>query len=316
MLKTIFHNERELRAGWRFLLYCIMVGSLIAGLRLAVHLLTHGPAGMGNGELRALSVILSDSVGFLFFVLPALVMARFEKRTLGDYGLPARGAFGARLWEGILWGFGLQAATIGILIAAGNCQVSGFAVSGAAALKYGALWAVAFLLVGFTEEFSFRGYSQFTLTTGMGFWPAAIVLSGGFAGIHLFNPGENWVGAVGVFLASMVLVLPLRRTGALWFSIGLHAGWDWTETYFFGVRDSGLQAHGFLLNTSFQGSKWMTGGTVGPEASVVALAILALAILLLHMRFPKAEYPRAGALKSAPPVAVSEPAAVVTPAVP
>jgi hypothetical protein len=40
-------------------------------------------------------------------------------------------------------------------------------------LKYALLWVVAFLAVGIAEEFAFRGYLQYTLTRGMGFWPAS-----------------------------------------------------------------------------------------------------------------------------------------------
>ncbi len=313
-MHTIFFGSNGLRAGWRLFVYVLLVAGLGSLLKLLAMWFAQGHGPRAVAGFSAPGVIIADSIMFLVIVLPALAMGHFEKRSLGDYGLPARGAFGVRLWEGVLWGFGLQAVTIGTLVATGNCHVAGFAVPAAAGLKYGALWGVAFILVGFAEEFSFRGYTQFTLTTGIGFWPAAMLLSLGFAAIHLTNQGENWVGAVGVFLASMVLVLPLRRTGALWFSIGLHAGWDWTETYFFGVPDSGMQAHGYLLNTTFQGSKWMTGGTVGPEASVVALAILALAVVLLHFRFPRAQYPREGAVSHIP--ARVEPAPAVTPAVP
>ena len=55
-------------------------------------------------------------------------------------------------------------------------------------------WAVMFLLVGFFEEFLLRGYSQFTLTRVMGFWPAAVLLSCTFGLIHIRNGGEEWTG--------------------------------------------------------------------------------------------------------------------------
>lgn len=312
MLNKVFFNDRELRAGWRFALYVLIVFAFGSGVNFVLRVVFHQHPGIT--DFNALRVVLSDSFLLTVFLIPALLLGKFERRTLGDYGLPARGAFGARFWEGIVWGFGLQAVTIGLLVALGVCRISGFAVPAAQGLKFGVAWGLAFILVGLAEEFSFRGYPQFTLTTGMGFWPSAILLSALFALLHLSNKGETWVGAVGVFFAAMMLVLPLRRTGALWFSVGLHAGWDWTETYFFGVADSGMQAHGYLLNTSFSGSKWLTGGTVGPEASVVALVILALAILLLHFRFPKAQYPRPGALH--PPVRPAEAPPVVTPAAP
>src|SRR5436309_2588188 len=63
-------------------------------------------------------------------------------------------------------------------------------------LYYGVTWGVAFLMVGFFEEYMFRGYVQYTLTTAIGFWPTAILLSFLFAFVHKFNPGETWVGLV------------------------------------------------------------------------------------------------------------------------
>ncbi len=41
------------------------------------------------------------------------------------------------------------------------------------------------------EEFLFRGYAQFTLATGIGFWPAATALSAAFGAVHLHNSGER-----------------------------------------------------------------------------------------------------------------------------
>ena len=37
-------------------------------------------------------------------ILPGFVMARIEGRPFGDFGLPARGAFGRNFWVGTLWG--------------------------------------------------------------------------------------------------------------------------------------------------------------------------------------------------------------------
>ena len=90
-----------------------------------------------------------------------------------------------------------------------------------AALKFAVFWAAFFLIVGFYEEFFTRGYTQFTLTEGVGFWPAAILLSLGFGALHLENPGENWVGILAAMLIGFFFCLTLRRTGNLvcdWFS--------------------------------------------------------------------------------------------------
>jgi len=44
-----------------------------------------------------------------------------------------------------------------------------------------------------------------------------------------------------------------------------------------------------LLNSSFQGSVWLSGGTVGPEGSVMAFAVVALAAVLFVIVYPAKE---------------------------
>jgi len=289
----ILWGPNGLRALWRL---AIFVG-LLAGFRYAVHLILqalHLSRNYSNpaDSFTAEAVLVQEGVAFLCVLLATLIMGAFEERTLGDYGLPRRGAFGARFMEGLLWGFGVECATMFTLFLTGNVSFHGFDLTGLAALKYALLWAVAFLLVGFFEEFLFRGYPQFTLASGIGFWPAAFVLSSLFWLGHMGNPGETWVGGFATALAALVFCVSLWLTGNLWFAVGLHAAWDWAETYFFGVADSGMPANGHLLNTTLSGNKWMTGGTVGPEGSVVELVIVSAVIGLLFLRFRQQEQTR------------------------
>jgi uncharacterized protein len=80
------------------------------------------------------------------------------------------------------------------------------------------LWAIGFLRVGIFEQFLFRGYSQFTLGSGIGFWPAAFLISAAFGAAHLSNSGDSWVvGAPSVFAWGMFGCFALLRTGNLWF---------------------------------------------------------------------------------------------------
>jgi len=93
-----------------------------------------------------------------------------------------------------------------------------------------------FLLVGFFEEFLLRGYSLFTLARGIGFWPAAVVLSCGFGLIHL----AEWRRAVErpagrAFIASS-FALHCAAPAVFGFAVGFHAAWDWGETFFYSVR--------------------------------------------------------------------------------
>src|SRR5271156_1297427 len=47
-----------------------------------------------------------------FVVLATWIVSRMEKRPLGDYGIPPRGIFGLRFWEGCLWGFAMLSAIL------------------------------------------------------------------------------------------------------------------------------------------------------------------------------------------------------------
>jgi len=281
-LKKVFIGPNGLRAFWRLLIFVGMLASIFFLINFVVHRFRHHT---GVIDFSAKMVLRQDGLAFLVVLFAAAVMAHFEKRSLADYGLPLRGAFGARFWEGIVWGFLAESATLGVLFLTGNASFHGFDTHGSTALYFAGMWAVAFVMVGFFEEFLFRGYPQFTLGTGIGFWPTAFLLSGLFWLGHMGNPGETWVGGLAACLAALVFCVSLRLTGNLWFAIGMHASWDWTETYFFGVADSGIPANGHLLNTALTGSKWMTGGTVGPEGSVIELLVCLAVIGLLFARF-------------------------------
>ncbi|MGA3346235.1 MAG: type II CAAX endopeptidase family protein [Terracidiphilus sp.] len=115
-----------------------------------------------------------------------------------------------------------------------------------------------------------------------GFWQAAWVTSTLFGFIHTSNYGENWIGIFAASFIGFVFCVSVRVTGSAWWAIGCHAAWDWAETYFYGTADSGLQAEGHFLSTSPAGNKLWSGGTDGPEGSLLVLgAILLLLVALL-----------------------------------
>lgn len=292
-LKWIFRGPNGVRALWRLAIFVAIVFGLRFGLSRTLRLLHLSKPHLDAAiDFSAKNVLLQDSLGFLCLLLATLTMCAFEKRSLADYGLPRRGAFGIRFFEGLVWGFVAECATMFTLYFTGNVSFHGYDLTGSAAVRYAFLWGAAFIMVGFFEESLFRGYPQFTVSTGIGFWPAAILLSGLFWWGHMGNPGETWVGGLSTALAALVFCISLRLTGNLWFAIGMHASWDWAETYFFGVADSGMPASGHLLNTTLTGNKWMTGGTVGPEGSVIELLVVSALIGLLFLRFRQREQPR------------------------
>jgi membrane protease YdiL (CAAX protease family) len=224
---------------------------------------------------------------------PALLMSRIEGRAFACYGLPPGKPFGKLFWVGALWGMVSLTLLLLALRGAHAFYFGAFALHGVRALKFALFWAVFFLIVAFYEEFFTRGYTQFTLTETVGFWPAAILLSLGFGALHLENPGESWVGILGAMVIGFFFCLTLRRTGNLWFAVGFHASWDWGESYFYSVPDSGGMAPGHLLHSSLQGPRWLTGGSVGPEGSAFLFLLLVLLWLVFDRVYPEVRYPAA-----------------------
>jgi membrane protease YdiL (CAAX protease family) len=283
-VQAIFWNERELRAGWRLLVYLLLF-FLIAWAENLVATVLHLPQ-INRTSLAATSMLVQEAIGMIAALAAAAIMGMLEARPFGDYGLPRAAAFGAPFRQGVAWGIAMITGTILLIRAFGGFSFGSLALRGPALWGYAALWGMVFLCVGFFEEFLFRGYAQFTLATGIGFWPAAMVLSAAFGALHLANRGEDKIGALSVFVIGMFFCLTLRRTGNLWFAVGLHAAFDWGESYLFSVPDSGLVSPGHLLNSSFHGPAWLTGGTVGPEGSVMAFVVIGIAAAIFARAYP------------------------------
>ncbi len=278
----------ELRSDWRLLFYILLLLPTTWLLNVGGHAVLHPPKIWGE--------LIGRIVFFLVALLPALLMNLFERRPFASYGLPLRSAFGRNFWVGALWGLASLSLLLGVMAAAGAFHVSALALQGAHIWKWAAFWGVVFLFVGFSEEFLFRGYSLYTLTQGIGFWPSAGIFSLLFGAVHIRNGGESWMGAAAAGLIGFFFCLTLRRTGNLWWAVGFHAAWDWAESFLFSVPDSGTMVQGHLVNSTFQGPAWLTGGSVGPEGSLLVFALIAAVMWLFARMYPAIKYGEAEAL--------------------
>jgi membrane protease YdiL (CAAX protease family) len=290
-LESLFHNERGLRAGWRLLVYIAFVSCLTVISGAVLRELVRPARGVFSPGYMAFMEAWSACVVFG----AAVIMSRFERRPFGVYGLPLSRVFAKHFMQGAVLGLAEASALIGLIAALGGYAFGNLITHGTVALRWGVFWALFFILVGFFEEFTFRGYTQYTLADGIGFWPAAILLSVLFGAVHLRNRGEDLVGACAVFVIGMVFAFSLKRTGTLWFAVGMHAGFDFAETFLFSVPNSGAVFSGHLSNASLAGPAWLTGGSVGPEASVFSFLTMSVVALVIHFWFPPHAKPRTAA---------------------
>ena len=292
-LTELFFGPEGLRSGWGFALYLALVVAMVMAARFLMHPMMHRLKG------TVWQFLAQELIFVTCAVLPAVVMSWIEKRPFGSYGLPARGAFGKKFAWGVVWGFVALSLLLVTLRGSNAFYFGSVGVHGIQAVKFGMFWGLVFLLVGFFEEFLFRGYSLFTLSRGMGFWPTALLLSGIFGYVHLGNQGESWRGALAAGLIGLFFCFTVLRTGNLWFAVGLHTSWDWAESYFYGVPDSGMLVQGHLLNPSFHGPAWLTGGTVGPEGSVLVFMVIGILFAVFHVTHPAKQDLSAAAVNAA-----------------
>ncbi|MGC1379752.1 MAG: CPBP family intramembrane glutamic endopeptidase [Candidatus Baltobacteraceae bacterium] len=287
MIRAVFVGPGGVRAGWRFLAYVAILIGLLLGLQALTPPVLHALHFDAN-TLNAPAFVVAEIVEGLAVFGATGILAAFERRRVDAYGLPLRLAFGARFWEGVALGV-LSAGGVALaMIASGGMVVHGFALHGADLAMGAALWLLVMLLVGINEEYMFRGYPLQALARGMGFWPAAVLISLLFGAAHLTKANENAIDIGNIVLVGLLTCLMLYRTGSLWLAAGFHFSFDFMQFFVIGTRNGGAEPVGHLLDASFPGPAWVNGGPLGTEASYFMLPAIALLFAYVLLRHPKA----------------------------
>jgi membrane protease YdiL (CAAX protease family) len=305
-LRHIFIGADGLRAGWSLLIFIALFAAMMFAMNIIGHKLhpsSHeGPSAAGTFSLT--SNYINESIPLAVVLLLTWIMSKIERRPASVYGLGGTRKL-PHFFAGLAWGVACLSLLILALWKSGLLVIDSRLIFGGAILRYGALWLLAFLLVGLLEEYLTRGYLQFTLARGLtsiykwafntrhsaalGFWTAALIFSILFGLGHGSNPGESPIGLLSAGLASMVFCLSLWRTGSLWWAIGFHASWDWAQSFLYGVADSGTMVQHHLLATHPVGKPILSGGATGPEGSLFILAILGLIALIILFTLPRTQ---------------------------
>ena len=323
-----FFGPFGLRAVWSLLLYFAIILPIVGGLfflgtqshREIEHtpVTTTARPGASAPSIKPIApqpdephtellsaMIIGEIALFAVFLLVSALMAIIEHRSLSAFGLGGAHPIG-RLLIGAFWGIAAISLLALTLHTFHLLTFDSRLDHGPSIAYWGFLQLFAFLLVGLTEEYTMRGYLQFTLTRGLvsignlispqrartiAFWIAAVITSALFTYAHTHNTGENPLGLFQVFLAGVVFVVALWRTGSLWWGIGFHMAWDWGQSFLYGVPDSGSLMQGRLFATHAIGKPLYSGGTVGPEGSILCIPIFLLTILVLCYTHPSPQPP-------------------------
>ena len=129
-------------------------------------------------------------------------------------------------------------------------------------------------------------------------WIALALSAAAFGALHLGNPHSSQFAAVCIAVeAGVMLAAFYALTGRLWVSIGVHAGWNFTQGWIFGAAVSGTDfGPALMTSTARPGAvSWTTGGGFGPEASAPALFVGTLVgVVVIWLAWKAGRFSRTG----------------------
>jgi len=271
----IFISDSKLRPFWRAVLFLVIgiyvlpiaLDPLFAWLNSVFH----------TAPLSPLETFIDESELLVIALITTGIFAWYEGRRIWDYGLPLGQAFRGRFWEGFAIGVAGAALVAGGMMALHGMVIQGIALTGSQLIIAALAWLAANLMVGFAEELWFRGYLLQTLWKSLGFWPAAILIALFFAAEHFFfKQGENVWDVITLVSLSIWVCITVLRTGTLWLAVGFHAAFDYMQLFVIGTKNGNIVPVDHLLNVSFPGPAWVTGGVLGTEASLLMYPVIAL----------------------------------------
>jgi CAAX protease family protein len=262
---------RGLRAvGWMAVL-CIAIVAVFNGVaRATLWQFANGPP---SAETKLLAAI-AGSVALVGFYWIAVRLG--ERRKVPELDL-------REAPSELLAGLAIGAAVMAVIVAA--LWLFGWVIIEPRTVDRVALALRDSIRSGVLEELVLRLVVFRLLWRAFGIWPAlggAAVL---FGALHLANPDSGLFAAACLIAGEGIGIALYLITGRIWASIGMHAGWNFTQGWLFGAAVSGtadIAGGPLALRPAGGVSQLLSGGGFGPEASVAALivSLVASAVLL------------------------------------
>lgn len=131
-----------------------------------------------------------------------------------------------------------------------------------------------YFLVACGEEVIFRGIIFRMIDDRFGLWWALGISALIFGFAHIINPSASIWSSVAIAIeAGVLLGAAYKYTNSLWFPIGIHWAWNFTQGNVFGFAVSGGDIEESILTATLSGPDIITGGSFGLEASIISLIL-------------------------------------------
>jgi len=184
------------------------------------------------------------------------------------------------LLSGFLKGTGIGLALIlactGLMFINGNVDFFYTKFEVSSILSY----LIFFIFVGISEEFVFRTFPLVVFAERYKIW-VSIFLNGLLFGlIHISNPNFSVFAMINITLCGIVFALITLQKRNIWWSVGMHFGWNFCQGTLLGFKVSGIDAPGLMVSRPV-GNATFSGGNFGIEGSVICTFILVLYLVWL-----------------------------------
>ena len=265
-----FYSRLSRWAGVRLLVEAAgLVITMIAASRLLSLAVPPAPSPLHTDLAMLRNLVL---IGLVLAAYVGLVrwMERRGASELAVSALPVQ------LPAGALVGVALMASVFLALRTIGLANLSaGDGVSGLLAGLIAAAVAAVF------EELLLRAVLFRIVEQAFGTSIALLVSAAVFGLLHGLNPGATLFSDAAIAIeAGLLLAMAYALTRNLWFAIGIHLGWNFTEGNLIGVPVSGGSTSHSLFRAALHGPELLTGGAFGPEASVITIGVCVVAALI------------------------------------
>jgi uncharacterized protein len=290
-LQKVFVGSQGIRAGWSALIFCVLS---FAYLILIRHIFEK-QSGLHFDQIPLSSFFIREASLLCGSLMLTWLMSRTEGRRFSVYGLDGFHRI-RNLITGAVWGVACISLLVFALHHFGLLTLTLIPLKARDVIRYGLAWAIVFFVAGVFEETFSRGFLLYTLSRGLsrlysrfsspktshalGFWTATVLIAVLFMLVHTSHPGESPIGLFETFAASLAFSVSIWRTGSLWWIIGFHAAWEWSQSFLYGVGDSGVFFEHRLFSALSSGSPLLSGGATGPEGSIFVLPVLLLGVLI------------------------------------
>lgn len=284
MNKILYNNNHDVRLIWRFISFILITALVKSFIELVIR--EYMEPNLLRGVLSRVSFVIAT-------IFSLYIQIRFvDKSSFEKYGLKIQKDWNYEFLLGCFIALLQQSLYFGLMISTNNLKIEGFFITNSPDFTFFQGFVaetIRQLMVGIGEEILFRSFLIYIVYEafyrgGVAKVKSALlscVITSTFFGLaHFGNNGATIYSTINLSLDGMMICLPFLITGRLGLSIGMHFSWNLVQGTIFGLPNSGTVASASIFDSTLADNMF-TGGTFGPEGSILLIAMDALAVVII-----------------------------------